>query len=60
MTMIGGVGAGISILLSADQAMRIAKEMTPASGLICVTGSLYLVGAVQQALKEFTGVAHWA
>ncbi len=45
---------------SADQAMRIAKEMTPASGLICVTGSLYLVGAVQQALKEFTGVAHWA
>ena len=45
---------------SADKAVRIAKELTPASGLICVTGSLYLVGAAQQALKEFTGVAHWA
>ncbi|HSP62682.1 MAG TPA: folylpolyglutamate synthase/dihydrofolate synthase family protein [Pyrinomonadaceae bacterium] len=41
-------------------ALRIAKEVVPADGLICVTGSLYLVGTVQQALKEFTGVAHWA
>ena len=45
---------------SANQAVRIAKELTPAGGLICVTGSLYLVGAVQEALKEFTGIAHWA
>ena len=43
---------------SADEAVRIAKELTPASGLICVTGSLYLVGALQQALKEFSNVAH--
>jgi dihydrofolate synthase / folylpolyglutamate synthase len=33
---------------SADEAVRIAKELTPANGLICVTGSLYLVGAVQE------------
>jgi hypothetical protein len=26
--------------------------------LVCVTGSLYLVGAVQQTLKESPGVAH--
>ena len=37
---------------SADEAVRIAKEMTPASGLICVTGSLYLVGAVQKVLTD--------
>jgi len=39
-------------------ALRLAREVTPANGLICVTGSLYLVGAVQQALKESTGIAH--
>ena len=43
---------------SPDEAVRIAKEMTPANGLICVTGSLYLVGAVQKALKESTAIAH--
>ena len=43
---------------STDEAIRIAKEMTPANCLICVTGSLYLVGALQQALKESTAIAH--
>jgi dihydrofolate synthase / folylpolyglutamate synthase len=36
---------------SVAEAIRLARRMTPADGLICVTGSLYLVGAVQQALK---------
>jgi dihydrofolate synthase / folylpolyglutamate synthase len=43
---------------SPDEAVRIAKEMAPANDLICVTGSLYLVGALQQALKESTAIAH--
>jgi dihydrofolate synthase/folylpolyglutamate synthase len=50
--------SGIHRAASQDEAVRIAQEITPANGLICVTGSLYLVGAVQQALKESTGVAH--
>ena len=50
--------ASIHRASSADAAARIAKEMTPANGLICVTGSLYLVGALQQALKESTAIAH--
>jgi dihydrofolate synthase/folylpolyglutamate synthase len=33
-------------------ALCMARELTPANGLVCVTGSLYLVGAVQQTLKE--------
>jgi dihydrofolate synthase/folylpolyglutamate synthase len=37
---------------SAGEALRIAFQLTPANGLICVTGSLYLVGAAQQALKS--------
>jgi dihydrofolate synthase/folylpolyglutamate synthase len=44
--------------LSVAEALQLAREVTPASGLICVTGSLYLVGTVQQALKESRGVAH--
>lgn len=43
---------------SVAEALQLAREVTPASGLVCVTGSLYLVGAVQQALNESPGVAH--
>jgi dihydrofolate synthase/folylpolyglutamate synthase len=44
---------------AADEAQRIAKEVTTADGLICVTGSLYLVGEVQQALKRAApAIAH--
>ena len=49
---------GIQRASSPDEAVRIAEALTPANGLICVTGSLYLIGAVQQALKESSGVAH--
>ena len=40
-----------------DDALQLAKRITPANGLVCVTGSLHLVGAVQQSLKESAGVA---
>jgi dihydrofolate synthase / folylpolyglutamate synthase len=36
---------------SVADAMRIAREITRSSGLIVVTGSLYLVGAAQQRLQ---------
>jgi len=44
--------AGIHRASSTEEALRIAKTLTPASGLICVTGSLYLVGAVQKLLTD--------
>jgi dihydrofolate synthase/folylpolyglutamate synthase len=37
---------------AANEAVRIAKALTPPNGLICVTGSLYLVGAVQKFLDD--------
>jgi dihydrofolate synthase / folylpolyglutamate synthase len=36
---------------SVDDAMRIAREITGPTGLIVVTGSLYLIGAAQQRLQ---------
>ena len=44
--------AKIHVAVSAGAAMRKAKELTPYEGLICVTGSLYLVGEVSSALEE--------
>lgn len=35
---------------SVSEAISLAKKLTPPGGLICVTGSLYLVGAVQEKL----------
>lgn len=37
---------------SIQEALEIAYEITPAHGLICITGSLYLIGAAQQALRR--------
>lgn len=34
------------------EAIRIAKEITPDHELICVTGSLYLIGEVQSLLRK--------
>jgi dihydrofolate synthase/folylpolyglutamate synthase len=45
--------ARVHCSFSANEAVRIARQVTPANGLICVTGSLYLVGAAQQALQGF-------
>jgi dihydrofolate synthase/folylpolyglutamate synthase len=50
--------ARVRLVSSATEAVRIAKSVTPPDGLICITGSLYLVGAVQQILNESSGVAH--
>lgn len=35
-----------------SEALELAKQVTPAEGLVCVTGSLYLVGAARQLLAE--------
>ena len=34
------------------EAIKLTREITSANGLICVTGSLYLVGEVQHALRD--------
>jgi len=38
-------------------ALRIAKEITPGAGLICVTGSLYLVGEIKTLLEKELSLA---
>jgi dihydrofolate synthase/folylpolyglutamate synthase len=42
----------VRLASSAQEAVQIARTVTPANGLICVTGSLYLVGAIQETLRE--------
>ena len=42
---------------SVVEALLLAREFTPAKGLVCVTGSLYLVGAVQEALRPKKEIA---
>lgn len=37
---------------SIKEALRIAQEISAANDLICITGSLYLVGAAQETIKE--------
>src|SRR5712675_1862183 len=34
------------------EALQLARTVTPTDGLVCVTGSLYLIGATQQALRQ--------
>jgi len=43
---------------TAADALNLARRVSPADGLVCVTGSLYLVGTVQKILKETASVAH--
>jgi dihydrofolate synthase / folylpolyglutamate synthase len=38
---------------STRDAIRIAKQVTPPEGLICFTGSLYLIGEVQALIPQF-------
>ena len=42
----------VYVAASAEDALGKAKEITPHEGLICVTGSLYLVGEVKEALVQ--------
>jgi len=44
--------AGVLRASSVDEALQLARMVTPAGGLVCVTGSLYLVGAAQAALRS--------
>ncbi len=37
---------------SAAAAIEIAKDITPQAEVICITGSLYLVGEIQSALRQ--------
>ncbi len=45
---------GVRLAASAEEALRIALELTPGDGIICVTGSLYLIGVIQQLLSRET------
>jgi dihydrofolate synthase/folylpolyglutamate synthase len=42
--------AKISLARSSSDALRLARELTPRGGTVCVTGSLYLVGEVKRLL----------
>lgn len=42
---------------SVTEALRLAEKVTRPEGLVCVTGSLYLVGEVQESLRESRFVA---
>jgi dihydrofolate synthase/folylpolyglutamate synthase len=44
--------ANVHQATSIKEALRIAHEITAADGLICITGSLYLIGAVQEILPH--------
>jgi len=44
--------ANVHRATSIKEALRIAQEVTAADGLICITGSLHLVGAAQAAINE--------
>jgi folylpolyglutamate synthase/dihydropteroate synthase len=44
--------ASVSLVPDLDEALRLALEQTPRDGLVCVTGSLYLVGEAQSILRK--------
>ena len=45
-------GGRISLAPTSTEALRLARELTPPGGLVCVTGSLYLVGEVRALLAN--------
>ncbi len=50
-------GAKVQSARSVDEAMLLAERVASPTGLICVTGSLYLVGAVQKVLRHQCGTS---
>jgi dihydrofolate synthase/folylpolyglutamate synthase len=44
--------AKASLAPSSAEALRLARELTPRGGLVCVTGSLYLVGEIKSLLTS--------
>ena len=51
LVKVEGAPVEVQAAGSTAEAIGIAKDITPDGDLICVTGSLYLVGDVQAALK---------
>ena len=47
-----GTSNNVVFTETVQQALSWARSMTPAEGLICVAGSLYLVGAVKSLLED--------
>jgi dihydrofolate synthase / folylpolyglutamate synthase len=47
----------ITLTSSPGEALRVAREQTPPQGIICVTGSLYLVGEVMKLEDKERGGA---
>lgn len=47
----------IVVTRSTSEALRIAQQVTPPDGLICVTGSLYLVGEIRALLNSVSAVS---
>lgn len=45
-----GFGAEITCAATVSEALELARQITPPGGMICVAGSLYLVGGVRDAL----------
>jgi folylpolyglutamate synthase/dihydropteroate synthase len=48
---LGGFG-NVIFTETVKQAVSWARSVTPPDGLICVAGSLHLVGAVKQVIEE--------
>ena len=42
----------VDVASTSSEALEKAKEITPADGLVCVTGSLYLVGEIKAVLER--------
>ncbi|HKP72243.1 MAG TPA: cyanophycin synthetase, partial [Pyrinomonadaceae bacterium] len=41
-----------ALVSSPEEALRVAERITPPEGIICVTGSLYLVGEVKSLIAR--------
>ena len=52
LVAVRGAPNEVQAARSTAEAITIAKEITPDGDLICITGSLYLVGDVQRELME--------
>jgi dihydrofolate synthase / folylpolyglutamate synthase len=51
LALVEDIAVEVHAARSTAEAIAIAKEITPDDDLICITGSLYLVGDAQAALK---------
>jgi dihydrofolate synthase/folylpolyglutamate synthase len=49
---VAGKGWNVIRAENAAEALTEARRITPPDGLICVCGSLYLIGEIKQALSE--------